>query len=163
MEKIKDFVKYVLGDKRDKHGDLVFDKVQVIAAKEEGFHVDFVRRPEGGMGYNMHIPSKFKSLGFFTRLTLRHEVAHIIFEEMYRLDLDGINQWMMMIEDHRLFMFVQNFWYWNRLLRWVKRKLGFSYNIQYDPDDYYDDNGAFTRRDNELFCDWFAIKEKVWK
>lgn len=170
FNQICNIVKKALNNNIDKKGVLISDKIQLISGDTGGFCTQWIRQysvlPE--FVYVISIPSRFNSqkIGYLVKLAILHEIGHIIFNELAMDQIVGggnkLNQWLDQIFRHRLFTKIQFIWYWNRFIRGIKMKLGYSFDIKYSPDDLVC-NGFANRKVNELFCDWFAIKEKIWK
>ena len=113
--------------------------------------------------YILNVPKT--KLTFLTKLTLRHEIGHIKFHEMaIRGEYEKIESVLSKIKKHKIFCWLQKIWYWNKFIRAIKTKLGFCGDLQYKYDDnygiYYDTETIvtpFTRGENELYCDWYAL------
>lgn len=99
---------------------------------------------------------ELKKLGWMQRKTLRHEVGHVISIHMYFNDKERLLRILKHIKARKLFTWGQKIWYWNRVLRWIRIKMGFSIPLTYTfNEQVYPD---FTHGDSELFSDWFAMK-----
>lgn len=132
------------------------DMVTVVRSKvNKGFYTHW------GMSYSIMVPDKkFEDIWFFTVMSLRHEVGHVIFHDLYCYNQDLLKDMIATIRRERWFFTrLQEFWYWSKPLRWLKRAFGFARKLSYSKHDKYDQNvnGAFSRADNELFCDWYAV------
>jgi len=110
--------------------------------------------------YRMWVPQdKFFEFGKLDEAAMRHECGHVIFHYLYIQGEGPITEILKHLKENRKwFVRLQRLWYWNPVVRFFKRRLGFSTKINYKPTDKYDGNlnSLFTRADNELFCDWYA-------
>ena len=145
---------------------VIHDKVEVKLVDDGGFYVQRIAR-DGDTVYTIHVPKKLAKLRYLTKLTLLHELGHALFNELYYNDYGALIEIMSNMYRKKWFARVERFWYWNPCLRWVRRKLGWGFDIKYQADDKYDpkfseDYRDFTRADNEFFCDYFAVFLKNW-
>ena len=127
----------------------------------------YVLRKESGGFYTrwysfgnfiIEVPDKkFYNVSSITKMTLRHELGHVIFQCMLADSIERLREIVRDIKKHKFLCTVQRILYWNSLFRWIKGVLGFSSNTDYSyTDSYY--GTEFSRGDNELFCDWFAVR-----
>ncbi|MFW6172194.1 MAG: hypothetical protein ACOC5T_00410 [Elusimicrobiota bacterium] len=154
---IIDFIREAIGYNAESDIEL-FKRIN-LKESEGGFYSQWGIKDEKYF-YTIYVPEKKKELTFFNRLTLLHEVGHIIFNEMLYNNPTKLERILAHIHsEHRFFVFLQRIWYWNPLIRKIKIKLGFSFDIQYSAEDLYnkDVNLIINRADNELFCDYFAL------
>ena len=102
---------------------------------------------------------RYEDISDTTALVLRHEVGHGIFDYLYGNSHEALVEVMTDIKRHRFLCFVQRIWYWTKLFRWIRKLCGVGSTIAYKRTDKYDGNlnSAFTRQDNELFCDWYSL------
>jgi hypothetical protein len=120
---------------------------------------------DGGRVYYVYAPAE-KDLSYFVELTLRHELGHIILNELwFRDEALALEKVRKIKEGHKIFVRLQRFYYWNPFLRWIKRGLGFSSRIQYGPEDrrYISEAGEITRAEDELFADYFSLGKGGYK
>jgi len=111
--------------------------------------------------YWVYVPVKKvrKRLSWATKLTLKHEYGHVVCEYLYRTKNSLLFEIMDRMRERKKFRRLQRFYYWNPVLRWFKRMLGFSSKISYKRDDHWEVEAlrtGLTREDNEFFCDCFA-------
>lgn len=157
---IKDFIRKAIGYREESDIEL-FKRIEIKESKG-GFYSQWGVNNEKYF-YIVYIPEKKKELTLLNRLTLLHEVGHIIFNEMFYNNHTKLERIIAHIHsEHPIFVFLQKIWYWNSFIRKIKMKLGFSYNIQYTAKDLYDKdvNLIINRADNELFCDYFSMYVK---
>ena len=105
----------------------------------------------------IHVPKSAKRLTWAVKKTLDHELGHAVFWHLR--DSCRLRHYMNVIKERKVFCFLQKIWYWNPIIRRIKRLLGFSTKINYKKEDIYYMN--WTREENELFCDhyaWFGLK-----
>jgi len=150
LKEIQEFIRNAIGYQ-------LADKIEIKESKD-GFYSRWIK-PNGKFHYELYVPANRSKLTRFTKLTLLHEVAHVIFNELFYSNHTKLVRVMDKILQHRMIYFLQGIWYWNPLLRKIKKKLGFSTTINYDRDDLYDIeiSKMYTRRCNEYFCDYFAL------
>ena len=151
MEAIQEFIKEVIGD------DELYNKIK-IRTSSEGFYSRWIK-PNGDFQYEIFIPEDKMKLKFATRLTILHEIGHILFNQMFYNNHTKLLKIMTNMHRRRMFHFFQGIWYWNPIIRFVKKKFGFSTTLHYTKSDLYDEvvSTYFTRGDNEFFCDYFAL------
>jgi len=106
--------------------------------------------------YNMFYAKK--DLTKAVMLTIRHEIGHVIFDEMLDWSEDGndIKKMFQKIKKRKWFCRIQRVWYWNKFIRWIKRKCGFSTKLWYKKNDKYRST-EYIMSEVELFADWFAV------
>lgn len=128
-----------------------------VVNERDGFYYSTIFE-DGDRIYCIDIEDKRLSLP--VKLAIRHEVGHILLRELWIKDeqtaLDYVNE---IERENRFFAFLQKIYYWNPVLRWLKRKAGFSSKITYTKNDiaYSDGKVKITRRQDELAADHFAV------
>jgi len=138
--------------------------IEIKDSRGQGFFFRLAYE-EGKRVYYIYAPAS-KDLSYFVELSLRHEIGHIIFSEIWFEDEAlAVKKVREIKENHRLFVRLQKFYYWNPFLRWIKRSLGFSSRIQYGPEDmrYISESGTITRGEDEMFADYFALGKGDYK
>jgi len=142
------------------------ERIEIKLHNGKGFYVQWIRRGES-THYTVFVPEKLAKLSVLTRLSLLHELGHVLFNEMYYNEYGTLANVMTKMRKKRWFSFLEKFYYWNPLIRKIKSWFGFSFPISYKASDLYDENFSedyreFTRADNEFFCDYFAVFIKNW-
>lgn len=154
---VKEFIQEALGKPR------LWEQIE-IADSTSGFSCHWIK--DGGKyKYVMYLPKNKQNLSFANRLTILHEVGHIIFNDLFYNEPTKLTKILDKMLQHRFCYFLQGVWYWNPMIRWFKRKLGFSTILTYSKKDLYDEKVSklYTRQDNEYFCDMFALFVKKYQ
>ena len=159
------FVVDTLGGAKDPSGGYVYERVRVSFEDGGGYYTETSVGQGGVLQHVLHVPRSKKELNWPRKLTVRHEVAHVIFSEMLRWSTGELYNWVNKeILRHKVWCWILKVYHWNKTLRRIRGWFGYTYDIDYDRDDLMPPPGQlYTREENELFCDWFAIKVKKWK
>lgn len=129
-----------------------------ISESDSGFYYESIYVPYADKEvYLIHVSDK--RVGFFTKLTLRHEIGHCLFDNLWSSDPSEAYECMQRVKRRKMFSILQKFYYWNPLFRKIKVRMGYSSIIGYSYNDvaYKEGDKAVTHGDSELFADYFAV------
>ncbi len=133
----------------------IFDEINITLTKDGYGTAITVTNGDLPRRYMIYIcKEKLRWYNFFHKLAVRHEIGHVIAQN--KIDAGTFDKPLHEIQSHSFFRTMQITWYWNPLLRWIKRMLGFSLSIDYKKEDDYDET-KYTHMDVEMFCDWYAL------
>lgn len=132
--------------------------VTILPVNDGGFRYEYLITERGKLHNTILVPkSKIglkASLGI--RMTLKHEFGHLIFH--YLIHNDNIEAKRRLQKIPFWFKYLQKFWYWNKWLRNLRIKWGYSNKLWYGETEVLE---GYYRWEHELFADWQAFGR--WK